>query len=88
MIFLERTSGLKRVAEQLLPDEGGIRFENQWGISLMTDITTLPITPRASIRSLTFSDGKTIDLSGDDIVVLVGPNNAGVVFHITLTDFF
>jgi ABC-type ATPase involved in cell division len=30
-----------------------------------------------SISSLTFSDGSTVDLSVDDIVVLVGPNNAG-----------
>lgn len=34
-------------------------------------------TPRASITKITFSDGNTISLSENDIVVLVGPNNAG-----------
>ena len=32
---------------------------------------------RYSITSLGFSDGSTVTVSDDDIVVLVGPNNAG-----------
>jgi energy-coupling factor transporter ATP-binding protein EcfA2 len=33
--------------------------------------------PRVAIEYLTFSDGTRIDLSPNDIVVIVGPNNAG-----------
>jgi ABC-type branched-subunit amino acid transport system ATPase component len=33
--------------------------------------------PSVTIGSLTFSDGQTIELGRSDIVVLVGPNNAG-----------
>ena len=34
-------------------------------------------TPTVTFKSITFSDGSTIQLSSTDIVVLVGPNNAG-----------
>lgn len=43
----------------------------------MQDELVAPITPRASIKSVKFSDGNTINLASDDIVVFVGPNNAG-----------
>jgi len=33
--------------------------------------------PQVSIESVNFSDGTTLNLAGDDIVVIVGPNNAG-----------
>ena len=33
--------------------------------------------PSVTFKSLTFSDGTTISLDPDDVVVLVGPNNAG-----------
>ena len=33
--------------------------------------------PTVTFREITFSDGKTIELEEDDIVVLVGPNNSG-----------
>ena len=33
--------------------------------------------PTISFRSMTFSDGTTIDLEPNDVVVFVGPNNAG-----------
>jgi AAA domain, putative AbiEii toxin, Type IV TA system len=35
------------------------------------------IRPRLTFESITFSDGQTLTLGDDDIVVLVGPNNAG-----------
>ncbi len=34
-------------------------------------------TPRIWISELRFSDGEAISIGKDDIVVLVGPNNAG-----------
>jgi len=46
-------------------------------VNQMQDDSTKLITPRASINSVTFSDGSTISLSCNDIVVFVGPNNAG-----------
>ena len=33
--------------------------------------------PSISFQSITFSGGKTIDVEEDEIIVLVGPNNAG-----------
>ena len=33
--------------------------------------------PSISFRSITFSDGTTVELDATDVVVLVGPNNAG-----------
>jgi predicted ATPase len=43
------------------------------------DDTAVAKTLRAkvTIKTLTFSDGTTLDLNPDDIVVLVGPNNSG-----------
>lgn len=35
------------------------------------------IKPRLSFASITFSDGSVLSLEEDDIVVFVGPNNAG-----------
>ncbi len=34
-------------------------------------------SPSVTFKSLTFSDGTTINLDPADVVVLVGPNNAG-----------
>ena len=34
--------------------------------------------PSVRIESATFSDGTTVELDPNDVVVLVGPNNAGV----------
>ena len=36
-----------------------------------------PIRPRLSFETITFSDGTKLQLAEDDIVVFVGPNNAG-----------
>jgi putative AbiEii toxin of type IV toxin-antitoxin system len=36
-----------------------------------------PLRPRLSFATITFSDGTTLNLDEDDIVVFVGPNNAG-----------
>lgn len=36
-----------------------------------------PLLPSLSFESITFSDGTTLKLDDDDIVVFVGPNNAG-----------
>ncbi|HEV2553222.1 MAG TPA: AAA family ATPase [Bosea sp. (in: a-proteobacteria)] len=36
-----------------------------------------PLRPKLSFESVTFSDGTELQLDDDDIVVLVGPNNAG-----------
>ena len=33
--------------------------------------------PRIAIRSIVFGDGTTVDFAANDIVVIVGPNNAG-----------
>ena len=35
------------------------------------------LRPRLSFETVTFSDGTTLSLDDDDIVVFVGPNNAG-----------
>ena len=35
------------------------------------------LRPRLCFETITFSDGNTLELNEDDIVVLVGPNNAG-----------
>lgn len=43
----------------------------------MQDDSTKLTTPRASINSVTFSDGSKVFPSDGDIVVFVGPNNAG-----------
>jgi energy-coupling factor transporter ATP-binding protein EcfA2 len=36
-----------------------------------------PLRPTLSFKSVTFSDGSTLTFEDDDIVVFVGPNNAG-----------
>jgi predicted ATPase len=36
-----------------------------------------PLRPRLSFETVTFSDGTTLSFEDDDIVVFVGPNNAG-----------
>src|SRR5665213_1301334 len=33
--------------------------------------------PKAWVKSITFSDNTTIPLAGNDVVVVVGPNNSG-----------
>jgi hypothetical protein len=33
--------------------------------------------PKVLVKSITFSDNTTIQLSGNDVVVIVGPNNSG-----------
>ena len=38
---------------------------------------TTPIDPAVTFESITFSDGTRIDLQPTDVIVLVGPNNAG-----------
>jgi len=43
----------------------------------MDEDANQPMTPRAWINSVTFSDGSTISLCDSDILVFVGPNNAG-----------
>ena len=36
-----------------------------------------PPTPSVTVESMTFSDGTTVSINRDDVVVFVGPNNAG-----------
>ncbi|MCA9464135.1 MAG: ATP-binding protein [Nitrospira sp.] len=36
-----------------------------------------PSSPRVAITSLSFSDGTTVPISSNDVVLVVGPNNAG-----------
>lgn len=36
-----------------------------------------PSSPRVAITSLTFSDGNKVPISANDVVLVVGPNNAG-----------
>ncbi|MCT8126603.1 AAA family ATPase [Alishewanella sp. BS5-314] len=36
-----------------------------------------PFSPRVAITSLTFSDDKTVPIAVNDVVLVVGPNNAG-----------
>ena len=43
---------------------------------MATDESTL-LHPRLSFETITFSDGTTLTLNEDDIIVFVGPNNAG-----------
>jgi hypothetical protein len=40
-------------------------------------IRTLRERPKLTFRSITFSDGQSLELNEDDIIVFVGPNNAG-----------
>ena len=64
-----------------------IRFEPDHGFQMAEPSTISDITveaqvaneasPRIWIKSATFSDGSTLSFSKDDIVVIVGPNNAG-----------
>lgn len=42
-----------------------------------TDQEAAPIRPTLCFRSITFSDGSTLNLDEGDIVVFVGPNNSG-----------
>lgn len=35
------------------------------------------IAPSLSFESITFSDGQTLNFDSDEIIVFVGPNNAG-----------
>lgn len=44
---------------------------------IQDDIGSKPTRPMLSFETITFSDGTTISLDEDDIVVFVGPNNAG-----------
>lgn len=37
----------------------------------------LPSSPRVAITSLTFSDSTTVSVAANDVVLVVGPNNAG-----------
>ena len=39
--------------------------------------TQIESPPSVTFESITFSDGQTIQLDPTDVVVLVGPNNAG-----------
>ncbi len=39
--------------------------------------TSNPLRPRLFFRTITFSDGTELELEEDDIVLFVGPNNAG-----------
>ena len=45
------------------------------------------IRPSLTFESITFSDGQTLTFEDDEIVVFVGPNNAGIeeLPHITCT---
>lgn len=36
-----------------------------------------PSSPRVAITNLTFSDGTNVSISSNDVVIVVGPNNAG-----------
>lgn len=36
-----------------------------------------PSSPRVAVTSLTFSDGTNVPISANDVVLVVGPNNAG-----------
>ena len=41
------------------------------------ELASATTDPAVTFESITFSDGTTISLEPTDIVVLVGPNNAG-----------
>ena len=43
----------------------------------LSEIVPVDDTPSITFESITFSDGTVIDLEPTDVVVLVGPNNAG-----------
>ena len=49
--------------------------ESDTGLPQKTDSVTTD--PAFTFKSITFSDGTTIALEPTDVVVLVGPNNAG-----------
>lgn len=42
------------------------------------------LRPRLSFETITFTDGTVLSLEDDDIVVFVGPNNAGTRSKMTL----
>lgn len=43
----------------------------------LAELTTKPQRPTLAFEAITFSDGSTLTFDEDDIVVFVGPNNAG-----------
>ena len=49
------------------------------GIMSSQDMITNPVeeSPSVTFQSITFSDGTTVSLDSNDVVVFVGPNNAG-----------
>ena len=47
------------------------------GLTLPDDLPAKPQRPTLAFKSATFSDGSTLTFNDDDIVVFVGPNNAG-----------
>ena len=47
------------------------------GIAEIPEVSPVDRSPSVMFESITFSDGTTIDLDPADVVVLVGPNNAG-----------
>lgn len=50
---------------------------NPQAIAHMEKRTTSPTIPRVAIARLTFSDGVEVEISPNDVVLVVGPNNAG-----------
>ena len=47
------------------------------GVDETLELNPTDSAPSVTFESITFSDGTTIDLDPSDVVVLVGPNNAG-----------
>jgi ABC-type hemin transport system ATPase subunit len=55
---------------------GGAPARTQRVLSMNT-IVTKPTPPMITVKNMTFSDGTKIELEPSDVVVFVGPNNAG-----------
>ena len=56
---------------------GYLALDTEPGVAEAPELNPIDSSPSVTFESLTFSDGTTIDLNPDEVVVLVGPNNAG-----------
>ena len=56
---------------------GHLAIDTNQGVDESPELNPVDSVPSLTFESMTFSDGTTIDLDPADVVVLVGPNNAG-----------
>ena len=52
-------------------------MDEDGGLLLNSPIQQADERPQVTFESVTFSDGTTVEIEPNDVIVLVGPNNAG-----------